>query len=161
MTASRQRRPPVPRAIAAATADALTAASSEDAVALQQAAQRLAALDREQVGLVLGAVVRSLLEESHPGGLTGEGVQELLAQCATTSAAWFPAVDEDVLLVLLAGSLGIHADEEPHPVSSLEMSSHAPLLISALLGSSPSDRLTTHLDAAFAEIARSETVESP
>lgn len=162
MTVARQQLPPVPRAIAAAAADAVTSARSEDAVAFQQAAERLAALDREQVGLVLGAVVRSLLEESHPTGLTGEDMQEVLARCAATSAGWFPAIDADVLLVLLAGSLGIHSsEEEPRPVSSLAMSSHAPLLISTLLGRSPSQRFNAHLDAAFTEIARSETVESP
>jgi hypothetical protein len=162
MTASRQQLPPVPRAIEAAASDALTAAQSQDAVAFQRATQRLAALDREQVGLVLGAVVRSLLEESQPAGLTGEDVQELLARCAATSAAWVPAVDEGVLLVLLAGSLGIHAgEEEPRPVTALEMSSHAPLLIATLLGGQSSHRFSAHLDAAFTEIARSETVESP
>lgn len=162
MSSSRQRLPAVPRAIASAAGAALTAATSKDPVAFQQAAQTLAALDREQVGLVLGAVVRSLLEDSYPAGLTGEDMHELLAGCAATSGAWFPAVDASVLLVLLAGSLGIHApDEEPRPVSAVEMSSHAPLLIAALLKRSPSSRFPAHLDAAFTEIARSETVEMP
>ena len=162
MTLSRQQLPPAPRAIATAAGEALTAAWSQDPVAFRSAAESLAALDREQVGLVLGAVVRSLLEESHPGGLTGEDMHDVLAQCSATSARWFPAVDAHVLLVLLAGSLGIHADEEePRPISALEMSSHAPLLISGLLGRSPRRRFNAHLDAAFTEIARSETVEMP
>jgi hypothetical protein len=162
MTLSRQQLPPVPRAIAAAASEALRAAWSEDAVGFQEAAQCLVALDREQVGLVLGAVVRSLLEDSHPGGLTGEDVHDVLARCAAGNAVWFPAVDEDVLLVLLAGSLGVHArDDEQRPVTSLEMSIHAPLLISTLLGRSATDRFNAHLDAAFTEIARSETIEMP
>jgi hypothetical protein len=162
MTLSRQQLPPVPRAIATAAAEALTAACSEDPVGFREAAGSLAALDREQVGLVLGAVVRSLLEDSHPGGLTGEGMHDVLARCAAASAVWFPAVDPNVLLVLLAGSLGIHGDEEePRPVSALEMSSHAPLLICTLLGRAPGRRFNAHLDAAFTEIARSETVEMP
>ena len=161
MTTSWRQLPPVPRAIATAAVETVTAARSDDPVAFQQAASRLAALDREQVGLVLGAVVRSLLEDLHPGGLSGDDIQDVLARCVSASAACFPAVDANVLLVLLAGSLGIHPDEEdPRPVSALEMSSHAPLLIATLLG--PSGRsFTAHLDAAFAEIARSEIVEMP
>jgi hypothetical protein len=154
--------PPAPRAIATAASDAVTAAGSADLVAFQRAAQSLAALDREQVGLVLGAVVRSLLEDSHPAGLTGEDMHDVLVACATTSAGWFTAVDADVLLVLLAGSLGIHADgEEARQVSAEDMSTHAPLLICTLLDRSPGQRFRSHLDAAFAEIARSETVQMP
>jgi hypothetical protein len=162
MTTSWQRLPPAPRAIATAAAETLTAAGSGDPVAFQQASARLAALDREQVGLVLGAVVRSLLEDLHPGGLSGDDVHDVLARCIGASAACFPAVDAKVLLVLLAGSLGIHPDEDdPQPVSALEMSSHAPLLISTLLGGVSGRPFIAHLDAAFTEIARSETVEMP
>ena len=153
--------PPVPRAIATAAVEALAAVQSGDSVAFQQASTRLAALDREQVGLVLGAVVRALLEDLHPGGLSGEDIQDVLARCLSTSAACFPDVDANVLLVLLAGSLGIHPDsEEVQPVSAVQMSTHAPLLIATLVG--PSSRsFPTYLNAAFAEIARSETVEMP
>jgi hypothetical protein len=151
----------VPRAIATAAAETLVAALSDDPVGFQHGSARLAALDREQVSLVLGAVVRSLLEELHPAGLSGDDVEDVVSRCLRTSGACFPAVDANVLLVLLAGSLGIHPDaEEPQPVSALQMSTHAPLLIATLVG--PSGRsFTAHLDAAFAEIARSETIEMP
>jgi hypothetical protein len=162
MTTSWRQLPPVPRAIATAAVETVTAARSDDPVAFQQAASRLAALDREQVGLVLGAVVRSLLEDLHPGGLSGDDIHDVLARCVFASAGCFPAVEANVLLVLLAGSLGIHPDEEdPRPVSALEMSSHAPLLILALLDGPSGRSFTVHLDAAFAEIARSEIVEMP
>jgi hypothetical protein len=164
MTASWRQLPPVPRAIANAAVEAVTAARSDDQVAFERASSRLAALDREQVGLVLGAVVRSLLEDLHPGGLSGDDIQDVLGRSVSASATCFPAVDANVLLVLLAGSLGIHPDEEdPRPVSALEMSTHAPLLIATLLGEPgpPSLSFTSHLEAAFAEIARSETVEMP
>lgn len=159
---SRQPLPPAPRAIASAATAALTAAAAEDAAAFQQAAQRLAALDPEQVGLVLGAVVRTLLENSHAAGLTGDDMLDVVARCATANAGWFPALDADVLVVLLAGSLGIQTgDDEPRPISPLEMSSHASLLIATLLGPAPGRAFHAHLDAAFREIARSETVEMP
>lgn len=161
MSRSWRQLPPAPRAIATAAAETLAAVQSGDPIAFQQASSRLAALDREQVGLVLGAVVRSLLEDHHPGGLSADDIEDVLARCISTSGACFPAVDANVLLVLLAGSLGIHPDsEEAQPVSALEMSTHAPLLIATLVG--PAGRsFTAHLDAAFAEIARSETVEMP
>jgi hypothetical protein len=164
MTTSWRQLPPVPRAIAAAAVETVAVARSDDPVAFQQAAARLAGLDREQVGLVLGAVVRSLLEDAHPGGLSGDDVHDVIARCTSMSATSFPGVDANVLLVLLAGSLGIHPEEEdPRPVTALEMSTHAPLLIATLLGGpAPSGRsFTAHLAAAFAEIARSETVEMP
>jgi len=158
----RAQLPPVPRAIATAATEALGAVWSEDPVAFQRAARSLATLDRDQVGLVLGAVVRSLLEDLHPGGLTGEDMHDLLARCVATRADLLPAVDADVLLVLLAGSLGIHAEEDDRrQVTAIEMSTHAPLLIATLLGRSPRGEFTAHLDAAFTEIARSETVEMP
>jgi hypothetical protein len=162
MTAAwQQRLPAVPRAIAVGVSDALTAARSEDAVAFQRCCERLAVLDREQVGLVLGAVVRSLLEEMHPGGLTGEDIEAVLAECAATTA-WCPALDLDVLLVLIAGALGIHPDaEDPRPVSAAEMSCNAPLLIATLVGRSAALSFDAHLEAAFTEIARAETVEMP
>ena len=113
---SRQPLPPAPRAIASAATAALTAAAAEDAAAFQQAAQRLAALDPEQVGLVLGAVVRHLAGGPHPAGLTGDDMHDVLARCAVRECALVPDSDADVLLVLLAGSLGIHPDdEEPRP----------------------------------------------
>lgn len=162
MTAGWRHLPSVPRAIAVAADLALTAARSEDLAAFQRASERLAALDREQVGHVLGAVVRTLLEDRYPGGLTGEDVHDVLTRCSVASTAWFPDVDANVLLVLLAGSLGIHPEEEDRrPVSAQEMSSHAPLLISTLLGGPAGRPFQVHLGAALREIARSETVEMP
>jgi hypothetical protein len=164
MTSSWRQLPPVPRAIANAAVETVTAARSDDPVAFQLASSRLAALDREQVGLVLGAVVRSLLEDLHPGGFSGDDIHDVLGRSVSRSATCFPAVDANVLLVLLAGSLGIHPDDDdPRPVSAPEMSTHAPLLIATLLGGpGPSGRsFTAHLEAAFAEIARSETIEMP
>jgi len=164
MSTTWRQLPAVPRAIATAAVETVTAVRSDDPVAFQKATGRLAALDREQVGLVLGAVVRSLLEDRHPGGLSGDDIHDVIARSVSASAACYPGVDADVLLVLLAGSLGIHPDDEdPHPVSALEMSTHAPLLIATLLGEPGTSgrSFNAHLDVAFAKIARSETVEMP
>jgi hypothetical protein len=155
------RMPAPARAIAAASTDAVEAARSADPVRYELAVERLAVLERERVSLILGAVVRSLLEDLHPAGLSGDDVQDALDRCARSAAAWFPAVDVSVLVVLLTGALGVHQpDEEPRAVSGLDVARHAPLLVADLLAGS-GRRLDGYLDAAFAEIARAETMELP
>lgn len=160
MTASWRALPPIPRAIAAAAADAVEAARSTAAVPFQHSAERLAALDHERVGLVLGAVVRALLEDVYPAGLSSDDAEDVIAGCAGSALSWFPAVDVEVLVVLVTGALGLHPGEEARPISALEMCSHAPLLVDGLLAGS-GRRLGGYLDAAFTEIARAETVEMP
>jgi hypothetical protein len=161
MNSASRRLPEPARAIAAAVTDAVAAARSRDAAALREAAERLAALDRAQVGVVLGAVVRSLLEELHPDGLTGDDVRSVLEGCLRAAVDWLPGIDGGVLVVLLTGALGVHdPDEERRPVGALDVARHAPLLVADLLAAA--DRpLAGYLDAAFAEIARAEMVELP
>jgi hypothetical protein len=149
------------RAIAAAVTDAVAAARAADAEALEEAAARLAALEREQVGVVLGAVVRSLLEETHPDGLSADDARAVLERCVRSAAGWLPGLDGQVLVVVLTGALGVHEpDEEPRPVGALEIARHAPLLVADLLAASRRP-LAGCLQRAFAEIARSETMEMP
>jgi hypothetical protein len=149
------------RAIAVSADAAVSAVMSRDPAAFESAAGQLAALGPEQVGLVLGAVVRSLLEDIHPDGLAGDDVQAVLERCARAAAQWLPRVDPGVLVVLLTGALGVHeAHEEPRPLDALDVARHAPLLVADLLTTSGSS-LTGYLDAALAEIARAETVEMP
>jgi hypothetical protein len=148
------------RVIAETTSGAVTAAWARDLPAFEEAADRLALLDPEQVGIVLGAVVRTLLEDLHPDGLTGDDVQAVLERCARSALEWCPRVDPDVLLVLLAGALGVHPDQdEAHPPAGAAVAWHAPLLVADLAGT---DRqLAGYLHGAFAEIARAETLEAP
>jgi hypothetical protein len=170
------------RTIAATLIDAVSAAHTTDPAALQHAAERLVSVSaaapagQEQVGVVLGAVLRSLLEETHPDGLSGEDVQAVLEDCVRSAAGWFPAVDIEVLVILLTGALGIHQPDtrppgdlrpeesepapEPRRLSAPEIASHAPLLIADLLAVSGRP-LSRYLDAAFAEIYRAETIEMP
>src|SRR3546814_10593408 len=74
--------------ISRAAGAAVAAAAVRDLAAFKRAAGELAVRNPEQVGLVLGAVVRMLLEESHPDGLAGEDVQAVLERCARTAAGW-------------------------------------------------------------------------
>ena len=76
------------RRIAVATADAVAAAGTDGA------GDALAALDPQQVKLVLGAVVRLLVEELHPDGLDADDITAIVARCA----AAYPAADPHCLL---------------------------------------------------------------
>jgi hypothetical protein len=155
------RLPEPARSIAGAATECVSAARSHDREEFQQSAARLAALNPEQVGVVLGAVVRSLLEDLHPDGLSGEDVQAVLERCARSAAGWLPEVDPSVLVALLVGALGVHQPEgESRPPSATDVALHAPLLVADLLALSRRG-LAAYLDAAFAEIARAETIEMP
>jgi hypothetical protein len=153
--------PPPARAIAEAATEAITAARDADPDAYRPAADQLASLDPEQVGIVLGAVVRMLLEELHPDGLDGDDIQAVLERCARSAAAWYPELDVNALVMLLTGALGVHpAEEDTPPLAEGAIARHAPLLIADLLAASGAP-LGPYLEAAFTEIARAETVELP
>ncbi len=161
MSSPWRQLPPPARSIAFAVDDAMSAAARRDRVDFDEATTRLAALDPQQVGLVLGAVVRALLEDLHPDGLAGDDIQAVLERCARGAAAWFPAVDAHVLLVLLAGALGVHdPDDDERPPSPLALAQHGPILTADLLAVAGRP-LAGYLVASFAEIARAETVELP
>ena len=158
--------PAAARAISAATTDAVTAAQAQDAAAFDEAADRLAAAEPEQVRVVLGVVVRALLEDLHPDGVSGDDLLELIKSCVRTSFGWYPGVDVQVLIVVLTGALGIHEpDAEPRKVTALDVARHAPLFITELLAAAdpglPPRPLTGYLTTAFLEISQAELNEMP
>jgi hypothetical protein len=161
MAGEPMRLPEPARSIAAGVTECVSAARARDREEFQQAAVRLAALNPEQVGVVLGAAVRSLLEDVHPDGLAGDDVQAVLERSVRSTAGWLPEVDPNVLVALLISALGVHQpDGESPPPSATDVARHAPLLVADLLALSRRG-LAGYLDAAFAEIARAETIEMP
>jgi hypothetical protein len=147
------RHLPAPaRPIAAAADAAVAAARARDAETTADAVGALAALDPGTTGLILGTAVRVLLETTHPDGLDGDDVRKVLEHCVRASAGWQPDVDPHVLLVLLAGSLGV-LDEEVPPPKPDELALHATLLFADLLGERPMRDLLT---AALGEIERTQ-----
>ncbi len=146
--------PPPARAIATAASAAVEAAQGRDKEAYDTAVEQLAALDAEQVGLVLGAVVRTLLEDRHPDGLDGDDVRAALEHAVRSAAEW-QDVDPQVMVVLLVGALGVQddGDDEGRP-SPQALARHAPLLLVDLLQARPFAR---YLRAAFTEIERAQT----
>jgi hypothetical protein len=165
--------PPVARAIAAAVADGVTAARAADAGAFDDAARRLSLADPEHVRLVLGGVVRPLLEELLPDGVDADSARQVAGDAVRAAVPWWPAVDAGALIVVLAGALGIHEDaapdaeddgsprEEPAPRPSADaITRHALLLVATLLASRGRP-LRPYLEQSFTELARAETVEQP
>lgn len=149
------RHLPAPaREIAASATDAVDAARERDAEAYRPAVERLAAADR--AGLVLGGAVRLLLEEGHPDGLDGDDVRQVLERCVRSAATWWSEVDPHVLLVLLAGALGVYdPGDDDNPPDPAAVARHAPLLVADLLAVTGRP-FADYLSAAFAEVARTE-----
>jgi len=141
------------RVIATAASAAVDAALERDKDAFETAVEQLGGLGGEQVGLVLGAVVRALLEDLHPDGLDGDDIRAALERAIRSAAEW-QDVDPQVMVVLLIGALGVHeqGDDEQRPAPHV-LARHAPLLIVDLLQERSFPR---YLQSAFTEIERSQ-----
>jgi hypothetical protein len=169
--------PPVAQAMSGALEAAVRAATAADRAGFEAATARLAALPAEPTGLLLGAVLRALLEDTHPDGVSADDLRDLLRASMSSAARWCPGLAPHAAVAALAGALGVHDsdrpgptgpghdtgdpdDQAPPPVPAAELVRHAPVLLADLL---PRSRrgLRGYLDAAFAEIARAETVELP
>lgn len=146
--------PAAARAVAVATSHAVAAAQQRDADAFAGAVDELAALDAGQVSVVLGGTVRLLLEDLHPDGLDGDDVRGVLERCVASAAPWQPAVDPHVVLVVLAGALGVQDPDEQSPSPGpASLARHATLLIAGLLAERRRP-LTGYLTGALSEIER-------
>ncbi|MET7876931.1 hypothetical protein [Micromonospora profundi] len=142
------------REIANAAGEAVAAVQQRDAATYEVAVERLTGADRS--GLVLGVVVRLLLEQTHPDGLDGDDVRQVLERCVRSAAEWRADVDPHVVLVLLAGALGVYdPGDDDNPPGPAAVARHAPLLIADLLSAS-GQPIDGYLAAAFVEIERTE-----
>lgn len=141
MTRNWRHLPAPARPVAAATEAAVAAARDRDGPALAEAVGDLALLDPGQTGLILGTAVRLLLEDTHTDGLDGDDIRTVLEGCVQDAARWQPDVDPHVLLILLAGALGVHDDSGDPPPQPLALARHAALLLAYLLhGAGPATR---------------------
>ncbi|MFI5926272.1 hypothetical protein ACIA3K_09800 [Micromonospora sp. NPDC051543] len=154
MTGTWRHLPASARAIAVTATAAVAAAQARDDEEYDEAVADLAADERS--GLVLGTVVRLLLEESHPDGLDGDDIRQVLARCVQDAMRWRSEVDPHVVLVLLAGALGVYDPEgDDAPPDASALARHAPLLVADLLAVTGAP-LDGYLAAAFTEIERNE-----
>jgi hypothetical protein len=159
-----------------------TAISGDDVATYDSATAQLAT--QPAGGRVLGDVLRSLLEDIHPDGLSSEDITLVIGRCYRAAAAWLPPerVDVTVMLAALASALGIHepgvtyeqlnlphsdadgygdGDDVPvKPPTWPDYAWHAPLLIADLLRVAPAT-LDSYLETSFAEYAREAREELP
>jgi hypothetical protein len=147
-----------PVALAAEITAAVEAARRADAEPFRDAVARLSTVDPSRIAVLLGWVVRSLLEERHPDGLDGEDLRAVLTGCATAAGSWESGLDPEVLLIVLTGALGLADPDEQPRVPPAAVAATASLLVAYLLGPR---RLTPYLDGALAELRRAETIEMP
>jgi hypothetical protein len=126
--------PATARPIADAADDAVLAAGAQDAPAFDAAIGRLAGYDPAQVGLLLGTVVRHALEEGHPDGLDSDDVRDTLAAVVTGALQWQDAVDPQMVLLQLAGALGVHEPDPDEPSIKADVAArHGVLLVAQLV----------------------------
>jgi hypothetical protein len=160
-----------------------TAISGDDVASYDRAIAELAI--RPAGGRVLGDVLRSLLEDTHPDGFSSDDITLVVGRCYRAAVAWLPPerIDVTVLLAALAGALGIHepgityealdlprshADECRAPDDTVPVKPpawpdyawHAPLLAADLLPFAPAT-LVGYLESTFAEYAREAREELP
>lgn len=145
------------RTIATATDDALTAARDADAEKFRDAVEVLESADQHQVASVHAEIVRSILEDLHPDGLTGEDVQAALEQTVRAAVTWLPTLEVAGFVDVLTGALGV-ADQEDEPRSKPRVE-HALLIIGTVAGK----KIVTadYISRAVGEIARAQTIEMP
>jgi hypothetical protein len=139
---------------------AVTAARAGDPAAFGEATAGLAALDREQLAVLLGTVMRELLERSHPDGLDSDDAQHVLSSTARRAVAWYEPLDGAALLEALIGALGVtDPDGAPQPDPDAVLA-HGVLLIADqlhVLG----QQLPPVLKYALGELQRAQTMELP
>jgi hypothetical protein len=141
--------------------EAVEAATSRDADRFTLAADRVAAQDLHRLTLVQAWVLRSLLEQLHPDGLSSADAQDVLRRCLLSTAQWYPEADPSVLVLVLTGALGLSdPDDASAAAAPAALSCGAALLIADLL-SVAGGPLAGYLDAGLAELERAETIELP
>lgn len=148
--------PAVARELRTVLRDLVRAAAARDAAALAEAGARVERVDPEHVRLVLGHVVRALVERTHPDGVDADDLSDLLREVVRGAG---PHVDVTALVVVLSGAFGVHPDDDgPAPSPPSEVAASAAVLVAHLLDGRD---VAPWLDAALAEVARAETVEMP
>lgn len=141
-----------------AITEAVEAASSQDADRFALAAERLAVQDPQRLVLVQAWVLRSLLEQLHPDGLSSADAQDVLRHCLQWTAQWHTEIEPGVLVLVLTGALGL--SEDAAAAGPAALGAGAALLTADLLGAAGGP-LSGYLDAALAELERAETIELP
>jgi hypothetical protein len=179
------------RSITRAVTSAVSAALAADAEAFGEAAVDLDGSRADQVDTVLSAVVRALLEDLHPGGLTSDDVHDVLSRCVRSAIDWFPTIEVGALVIVLTGALGVADAPDAAPMTGVDRSAEPTesntgidsaddgsrpaavpppdpsvlrrhaVIVIADLLAFSSGTISRYIDMALAEVARAETMEMP
>ena len=160
MTAAYRSWPAPARTMAVAIDAAVTAAQAGDQAAFADAVAELRRLDREQLLMLLGAVVRELLERAHPDGIDADDAEQALQSCIRATAGWYPQLDSDLLIRALVAALGVTGPDDAPAADELAVAVHGLLLVADQLGVQH-QRLAPFLDGALQELMREQTIELP
>ena len=159
VTAAYHSWPAPARTMARAVDAAVAAARAGEVENFTEATARLVRLDRGQLTVLLGAVVRDLLEQAHPDGLDADDAEQVLDSCLR-AAVWYPQLDRDAMIHALTGALGVSEVDESTAAGEPAVLLHGLLLIA--------DQLTTLdralpplIEDALRELMRDQTVELP
>jgi hypothetical protein len=98
------------RAIGTAVGESVRAADASNRADFEHATAALGALPAEPTGLVLGAMIRVLLEGQHVDGIDSDDIRHVLARCYRQATAWLDprSVSVPTLVAVLSSALGIH-----------------------------------------------------
>ncbi len=160
MTAGYESWPGPARAMALAVDAAVSAARSGDSAEFAAATAELSGVDAGQLAIVLGTVLRALLERSHPDGLDADDVLHILHSAARSAAGWYPLLDSDTLLLALTGTLGVTDPDEPPRPDGSAVVMHGILLIADQLRVLAGD-ISPVLDNALRDLMRAQVNEMP
>ena len=137
-------------------------------MAFADALAGLATVDLEIVATVQAAMIRALLEDLHPAGLTGDDVRSALERTVRSAVAWWPEVRADDLITVYTSALGM-SDPDAPARDRAALAGHALLVIADLCATiapplpdrSEAATVERYLRTALAEVHRAETVELP
>jgi hypothetical protein len=154
--------PPAGRAVERAVTELGRAVAARDEAALRAAGERLRGCDEVLVREVLHRLTLGLLERAYPDGLDGDDIRALFGEVARPAVGWLGGVDPDAVLLVLAGSLGVHPPADA-PAPSLDQDAlpiACALVVDDLLRRLGA-RLAPELARAFDELRVAQTMEMP
>lgn len=145
--------------LADAVATSVGAAQLEDAESYLASLPTLLRQEPDHLRLMLGEVVRTLVESRFPDGIDADDARQLLADTVRWVAGWDGPVDVPALAAVLTGSLGVHPDDADRPdVAPDAVSAAAPLLAAHLLAGRSAQAA---VDRALTTVAQHQENDAP
>jgi hypothetical protein len=154
--------PPAGRAIARDVTALVTAVAARDVAAAREACARLRDGDEVVARDVLHRLTLGLVERAYPDGLDADDVRGLFDEIARAAGGWMSGLDSYAVLVVLAGTLGVHPPgSAPRPSLDHDALPLACGLVVADLLGRLRVTLAPELARAFDELRTAQTMEIP